>query len=99
MRTLYYRLLALSGALYLCLPDFAQAAGGKAEQLINVADTRVVTWGPTIFFLDLYNSDPFLFGCMCTLITLIMGVSLGFITDRIMRHTGIDLTKRTIVEH
>jgi hypothetical protein len=99
MRTLYYRLLALGGALFLLLPDLAQAAGGKAEQLINVADTRVVTWGPTIFFLDLYNSDPFLFGCMCTLITLIMGVSLGFITDQIMRHTGIDLTKRTIVEH
>jgi hypothetical protein len=99
MRTLYYRLLALGGLLLLLLPDFAQAAGDKAAALINVADTRVVSWGPTLFFLDLYNSDPFLFGCVCTLFTLIMGVSLGFITDQIMRHTGIDLTKRVIVEH
>ena len=99
MRTMYYRLLAVGAVLGLFLPDLARAAGDKAEALINVADTRVVSWGPTIFFLNLYNADPFLFGCLCVALTLFLGVSLGFITDRIMRHTGIDLTKRTIVEH
>ena len=35
----------------------------------------------------------------CTVFTAFLGVSLGFITDRIMKHTGLDLTSRKIVEH
>ena len=85
------------GALF--VPDMVQAAGGKADMLIHVADTRMVQSSYTIFFLDLYNRDPFMFGLWCTVITALLGGSLGLITDFIMKRTGIDLTKRVIVEH
>ena len=28
-----------------------------------------------------------------------LGVSLGFIADQVMKHTGLDLTSRKIIEH
>ena len=98
MRSIYYSLLALFAMVCLLLPDLVLAAGGKADLLIVVADDRVVQWGFK-FFVHLYNTDPFMFGVWCTIITAVLGGSLGLITDQIMRHTGLDLTHRTIVEH
>ena len=99
MRSIYYSLLALFAMVCLLLPDLVLAVGGKADLLIVVADDRVVQWGFTKFFVHLYNTDPFMFGVWCTIITAALGGSLGLITDQIMRHTGLDLTHRTIVEH
>jgi hypothetical protein len=99
MRSIYYSLLAFLAMICLLLPDLVLAAGGKADLLIVVADDRVVQWSFSKFFLHLYNTDPFMFGVWCTIITAALGVTLGVTTDQIMRHTGIDLTKRTIVEH
>ena len=99
MRKIYCRLAALFAAAYCLLPDLAMAGGEKAEALIVVADTRRVTSPTTIFFLNLYNSDPFMFGIWCTIITLAMGVTLGFTTDFLMKRTGLDLTSRKLVEH
>jgi hypothetical protein len=99
MKTLYGRLIALVAAAYVLIPELVLAAGGKAEALINVADTQRVQSSWTKFFLDSYNTDPFMFGVYCTIITLLLGCSLGLITDQIMKHTGIDLSSRKIVEH
>ncbi len=99
MKALYVRLIALVAAGYVLIPELALAAGGKAEALINVADTRRVQSAYTKFFLDSYNTDPFMFGIYCTIITLVLGCGLGLFTDQIMKRTGIDLSHRTIVEH
>ena len=69
MRSIYYSLLAFLAMICLLLPDLVMAAGGKADLLIVVADDRVVQWGFTKFFLHLYNTDPFMFGVWCTIIT------------------------------
>ena len=99
MRSIYYRLLAFLAVVCLLIPDWALAAGPAASQLIVVADDRVVQWSFSKFFLHLYNTDPFMFGVWCTIITAALGGSLGLITDQIMRHTGLDLTSRKLVEH
>ncbi|HMK34872.1 MAG TPA: DVU0150 family protein [Desulfomonilaceae bacterium] len=99
MSAIRYLITALSAFGVFLLPSVAMAAGEKADMLIHVADTRVVQSEITIFFLNSYNTDPFMFGVWCTLITLAMGLTLGLTTDFIMKRTGIDLTKRTIVEH
>lgn len=99
MNRIYYSLMALLGLATLLVPDIVMAAGGKAEMLIVVADNRVVDWSVSKWWVDTYNTDPFMFGIYCTAFTAFLGVSLGLITDQIMRHTGLDLTSRKIVEH
>lgn len=99
MRSIYYSLLAFLAMVCLLLPDLVLAAGGKAEMLIVVADDRVVQSSITKFFIRQYNTDPFMFGVWCTIITAALGGSLGLITDQLMKRTGIDLTSRKIVEH
>lgn len=99
MRPVYLGLLALVAAAVALIPDVALAAGGKAEMLVVVADKRVVDSSITKYLLDVYNVNPFLMGVWCTILTAALGVSLGLITDQIMKRTGIDLTSRKIVEH
>jgi len=99
MSAIRYLILAFLSFAALLMPDLVLAAGGKAEMLIVVADDRVVQSNITKFFINQYNTDPFMFGVYCTIITAALGVTLGLGTDFIMRHTGLDLTKRTIVEH
>lgn len=99
MSAIRYLILAFLSFGALLVPDLVLAAGGKAEMLIVVADDRVVQSEITKFFLNQYNTDPFMFGVYCTIMTAVMGVSLGLLTDFLMKRTGIDLSKRTIVEH
>jgi hypothetical protein len=51
------------------------------------------------FFVDVYNTNPFMFGIYCIILTAALGGGLGLITDFFMKRTGIDLTSRKIVEH
>ena len=99
MRGIYCRLLAFLAMICLLLPDLALAAGGKAEMLVVVADKRVVSWGPTLWFLDIYNTNPTMFGVWCVILTAVIGCSLGLLADFIMGRTGLDLTSRKIIEH
>lgn len=99
MKRIYYLSLAFLSLAWLFSPGPAMAAGPAAEMLIVVADNRVVDWSFSKFWVDYYNTDPFMFGFWCTIFTAFLGVSLGFITDQIMRHTGLDLTSRKIIEH
>jgi hypothetical protein len=93
------KLLMFLASAYLLLPDLILAAGEKADMLVVVADSRRVTWSVSRFFVDAYNTNPFMFGVYCVILTALLGGSLGFITDFIMKRTGIDLTSRKIVEH
>ncbi len=99
MRSIYYRLFAFLALVCLCIPDWVMAAGPAADLLIVVADDRMVQSSITKHFVHLYNTDPFMFGVWCTIITAALGGGLGLFTDQIMKRTGIDLTSRKLVEH
>jgi hypothetical protein len=99
MTRAYYLLALFCGAALFLLPDLVLAAGPKAEALIVVADTRRVSSPFTLWILDTYNTNPFMLGIWCSVFTTCLGVTLGLITDVLMRHTGLDLTSRKIVEH
>ena len=79
-------------------PGWAWAAAEKAADLVVVADTRVLS-GWNLYFANLYNEDMWLFATWAVVLTTAMGVGLGVLMDLIMRHTGIDLHSREIVEH
>ncbi|MDD3473506.1 MAG: hypothetical protein PHS86_12045 [Syntrophaceae bacterium] len=92
-------LLLATTVLTALLPDIVQAAGGPAEMLVVVADSRRVQGGIVRYFVDSYNTNPLWFGIECTVITAAMGVTFGLATDFVMKRIGIDLTSRKIVEH
>lgn len=98
MRGLLIRWTGLFSALYVLVPDWVWAAGEKAADIVVVADTRRVT-GVMRYFSDLYNTDPWLFAVWAVILTAAMGSILGFLMDRIMERTGLDLKSRKIVEH
>jgi hypothetical protein len=97
----FFGLIALLGtAASTFLVDLAHAAGGGgAAMLVVVADTRRVEWSGTKYFLDLYNTDPMMFGIVCVILTAFFGCGLGLLTDQVMKRTGIDLHSRKIIEH
>lgn len=96
----FRKALALGAAVFtVFLPELVRAAGPAAEMLIVVADSRRVGDGWARYFVDSYNTNPLWFGLECTIITAVMGVTLGLITDQIMKRVGIDLTSRKIIEH
>jgi hypothetical protein len=98
--TRYWCLLPVAlGAACLLTPELVAAAGEKADTLVVVADSRRVSWSVSRFFVDVYNTNPFMFGVWCVILTGILGCGLGLITDFFMKRTGIDLTSRKIVEH
>lgn len=99
MKRIYAIWPAVVALVLLFVPELVMAAGGKAEMLIVVADNRTVDWSVSKWWINLYNVDPFMYGLWCTIFTAFLGVTLGFITDRLMGLTGLDLTSRKIVEH
>ena len=99
MKKLLLGLAVVLAATCLTFPELASAAAEKADMLVVVADSRRVSSGWSRYFLDVYNTNPFMFGVWCVILTAIMGGALGLITDFIMKRTGIDLTSRKIVEH
>lgn len=100
MKKHFRRYLALGATIFtVFLPELVRAAGPAAEMLIVVADSRRVGDGWARYFVDSYNTNPLWFGLECTIITAFMGVTLGVITDQVMKRIGIDLTSRKIIEH
>jgi len=99
MNRVYYLLALCFGAALFLLPELALAAGGKADALVVVADTRRVTSPFTVWILDTYNTNPFMLGIWCAVFVTFLGVTLGLSTDFLMKRSGLDLTSRKIVEH
>ncbi len=85
--------------LWLAVPGLLHAAGQKASELVVVADTRVIESGVLKYFANLYNTNILLFAIWAVVLTAVYGAFLGWLMDKIMSHTGLDLTSRKIVEH
>lgn len=96
------KLLSISTLALLALavlPGLAMAAGGPAADLVVVADTRVIQSGVMKYFANLYNENILLFAVWAVVLTAAMGSGLGVVMDIIMKSTGLDLSKRKILEH
>ncbi|MFK4764336.1 DVU0150 family protein [Desulfobaculum sp. SPO524] len=99
MKKRTFGIFATAVAIHSFLAKAAIAGGGAANDLVVVADTRVISSDILRYFADLYNTNILLFAIWAVVLTAAMGCILGFIMDRVMQHTGIDLSSRKIVEH
>lgn len=97
MKTFRYRLFAFMTMVCLMVPAVVWAGGGKAEALIHVADTRMLS-GISLYFANLYNENLLIFGVWTVVVITGLGSILGFGADLIMKHTGLDLESREIRE-
>ncbi len=93
------KLQALAWGLAMTLaPLGIMAEGGEKQgKLVHVADTRGLT-GFNLYFADLYNTNRLLFAIEAVLITVIMGVTLGILMDKLVSVIGLDLSKRSVKE-
>ncbi len=73
------------------------ASGEKQGKLVHVADTRGLS-GFNLYFADLYNTNRLLFTLEAILLTIVMGVTLGFLMDKLVAMIGLDLSKRDVKE-
>ena len=86
------------GLVMVSMPLALMAGGGEKQgKLVHVADTRGLT-GFNLYFADLYNTNRLLFTLEAILLTAVMGVTLGFIMDKLVAMIGLDLTKREVKE-
>lgn len=97
MKTFRCRLFFFMTLACLMIPAVVWAGGGKAEALIHVADTRMLS-GVLLYFANLYNENLVMFGVWTVVVITALGSGLGFFMDMIMSHTGLDLTSREIRE-
>lgn len=98
MKSLISKIFCFCMMAYLVLPAMALAAGGKASELVVVADTRRIT-GVMKYFANLYNTNILLFAVWAVVLTAAYGCFLGLIMDFFMSRTGLDLKSRKIIEH
>ena len=98
MAKAFSRIMGLVFTSVLLLPGMASAAGGKAAQIVIVADTRGIGgllgwWG------SLYNESHLYFALLTCALIPIIGVIFGVVADFVMTHIGIDLKSRELAEH
>jgi hypothetical protein len=99
MKNVITKLLAPVAMACLMVPEVLWAAGGGGDApIVVVADTRVVH-GVLHYFSNLYNTDILLFAIWAVVLTAAYGGLLGFVMDKLMGLTGLDLKSRKIVEH
>jgi hypothetical protein len=72
----------------------AWAAGGPpATKLINIADSRNLEPGVSLWIAQIYNDNFLLFGVLVVVVMVVQGLVFGFGFDRLMHWIGIDLGK------
>jgi len=85
---------AVAALFALAVSGSAWAAGGPpATKLINVADTRNLESGPSLWIAQIYNDSFVRFGLLVVVVMCAMGIVLGFSFDRAMALLGLDLGK------
>src|SRR5690242_3231298 len=94
MRRLHGMARALTALLVAAASGSAWAAGGPpATKLINVADTRNIEPGVSLWIAQIYNDSFVKFGLLTVAVMCLMGVVFGFTFDRAMGLLGLDLGK------
>jgi len=91
-------LLSGAAALLSLWPVVARAAGGKAEAMVFVADSRALS-GWEAWWANLYNENLAYFTLATVLIVPTLGMILGLLTDFLMTRIGINLKSRKFVDH
>ncbi|MGA8017720.1 MAG: DVU0150 family protein [Desulfobacterales bacterium] len=100
MKNVITKLLALVTMACLMVPEVLWAAGGGGgAPIVVVSDTRVIHGSIMRYFSNLYNTDILLFAIWAVVLTAAYGGFLGFLMDKLMGLTGLDLKNRKIVEH
>ena len=89
--------VAIGFAACFVSPALVAASGEKLGKLVHVADTRGLS-GLNLYFADLYNTNRLLFTLEAILLTIVMGVTLGFLMDKLVAMIGLDLSKRDVKE-
>ena len=79
-------------------PLLARAAGGSAEAIVLVADSRRFT-GWRAWWTDLYNESHLYFALLTVVVIPVLGLILGTVTDLMMARLGINLKSRVLAEH
>ena len=81
--------------VFFLFANVALAAGGgkPATKLVNVADTRGLEPGLSLWLADIYNSDYWLYGLTVVLIMACMGAILGLSFDWLIGLVGIKFDK------
>lgn len=97
MKKLYALILSILGFIVL-FPEIALAQKKGVGFLVVVSYTKGVT-GLNLWWANLYNEDMYLFTILTGCIVPVMGIFLGWVGDWLIRQTGIDVTKRKLVEH
>jgi hypothetical protein len=99
MNRYWSKILFIMLFVFLALPGIVWASGeGGATNLVVVADTRRVS-GVLHYIANLYNTDPWMFAAWATFLTALWGAILGFLMDKLISLSGLDLRSRKIVEH
>jgi hypothetical protein len=98
MRKLWAKLSGLAALMTMLLPGIASAAGGKAENIVIVADSRKLD-GIMAWWANMYNESHVYFTILTILLIPTIGVIFGFLADIVMSHIGIDLKSRELAEH
>lgn len=93
------RLFSFAGVLLLVWCSAAWAGGEVASEIVVVADTRVLHNPILRYIADTYNTNIWLFAVWSVVLTAVYGAFLGLIMDYLIKHTGLDLSSRKIVEH
>ncbi len=94
MRRVHGLARGLAALLALAASGSAWAAGGPpATKLVNVADTRTLESGPSLWIAQIYNDSFVKFGLLVVVVMCLMGLILGLTFDRGMQLLGLNLGK------
>jgi len=76
----------------------AWAAGGKAEPMVFVADSRRYT-GWVAWFANLYNESHLQFTLLTLVLIPLLALILGTVAGKVLSALGVDLRSRSVGEH
>lgn len=94
MKRLWLKMMCLISGFYIFCSNIALAAAPAkgGTKLVVVADTRKLS-GFGKFMANTYNENLLLFAIYVLVIMAVIGLTLGFLMDKIMAMTGIELGK------
>ena len=84
-------LVQLVALIATCSAALAAGGGKPVTKLVNVADTRAMSPGFSRWVADIYNGSFVLYAILVVASMVMMGLILGFLSDRVIARLGINL--------